>query len=256
MSYEQRIIIQFLHKEKVHPTQIHRRLAAQYGLETDSLQSVQHWCQLFDCGRQNLHNDPRSGRPPIDYLDVKIIACLVREPFSSAHSLAEALDMSPATVLSRLHHPLGMNHFHLRWVPHQLTDDLRQVRVAKCGELLRALAAIQRIHFRHIITGDESWFYLEYQHALQWSVARDEVFQRADPAIGTAKFMLTVIWGVNSFHLLDLMPRQCRFTSQYFMEHVMAPLVQTIFTQGSTRYTPRLNVHLDNCRIHFSKVTE
>jgi hypothetical protein len=36
----------------------------------------------------------------------------------------------------------------------------------------------------------------------------------------------------------------------------MAPLVQTVFAQGRTRYTPRLNVHLDNCRVHFSKVAE
>jgi hypothetical protein len=80
---------------------------------------------------------------------------------------AEALDVSIATVLSRLHNSLGMKTFHLRWVTYQLTDDLRQARVAKCDMFLRALEAIQRTHFRHIITGDESWFYLEYQHASQ-----------------------------------------------------------------------------------------
>jgi histone-lysine N-methyltransferase SETMAR len=36
----------------------------------------------------------------------------------------------------------------------------------------------------------------------------------------------------------------------------MVPLVQTVFPQGRPRYTPRLNVHLDNYRIHFSKATE
>jgi hypothetical protein len=142
MSYEQLVIIQFLHKEKVHPTQTHRKLAAQYGLETYSLRSVQYWCQLFDCERQNLHNDPRSARSPINHLDAKIIACIERESFSSADSLAEALDVSLATVLSRLHNSLAMNNFYLRWVPNQLTDDLPQVRVAKCGEFLGALEVI------------------------------------------------------------------------------------------------------------------
>jgi hypothetical protein len=52
----------------------------------------------------------------------------------------------------------GSENFHLRLVPHQLTDDLGQVRVAKCGELLRALEAMQRTLFHHIITGDEGWF--------------------------------------------------------------------------------------------------
>jgi hypothetical protein len=63
------------------------------------------------------------------------------------------------------------------------------------------------------ITGDESWFYLEYQHASQWSVPRHKVPQMAGPAIDTAKFMLTAIWGVNGFHLLDLTPSQCRFNA-------------------------------------------
>jgi hypothetical protein len=177
MTYDQRVVIQFLHKEKVHPTQIHRRLAAQYGLETYSLRSVQHWCQLFDCRRQKFHDDSRSGRPGIDHLDARIIACLEREPFSSAYSLVKALGMSPAAVLSRLHNSLGMKNFHLRSVPHQLADDLWQVRIAKCGELLRALEAMQRTHFRHIITGDENWLDLEYSHASQWSVSCDEVLK-------------------------------------------------------------------------------
>jgi hypothetical protein len=113
MSHEQQVIIQFLHKETVHPTQIHRILAAQDGLKTSSLQTVQHWRQLFDCGCQTLHNDPRSGKPPIDQLGAKIIACLEMGPFYSAYSLAEALDVSPAPVLSYLHNSLGMKNFHL-----------------------------------------------------------------------------------------------------------------------------------------------
>jgi histone-lysine N-methyltransferase SETMAR len=149
-----------------------------------------------------------------------------------------------------------MKNFHPRWVPHELTDNLQQVRDVKYGELLRALEDMQRTHSRHIPAGDESWFYLEYQHASQWLVSRDEVPQRVDPAIGTAEFMLTVIWGVKGPLLLDLMPSQCRFKAQYFVEHGMMPLVQTVFPQGRTQYTPRLNFHLKNCRVNFSKVTE
>jgi hypothetical protein len=74
--------------------------------------------------------------------------------------------------------------------------------------------------------------------------------------ISTANFMFTAIRGGNGFHLLDLMPSRCRFSTQYFLEHVMAPLVQTLFAERRTWYTPRLTVHLDNSRIHFAKVME
>jgi hypothetical protein len=39
--------------------------------------------------------------------------------------------------------------------------------------------------------------------------------------------MLPAIWGVSGFHLLDLMPEECRFDAQYFVEHVVVLLVQT-----------------------------
>jgi hypothetical protein len=110
--------------------------------------------------------------------------------------------------------------------------------------------------FRYIITSDESWFHFECQHASQRSVSRDEIPQKADLAIGTVKFMLTAIWGVNGFHLLDLVSSQCRFNAQYFVEHVLPSLIQRVFSQGRVRHTPSLNVHLDNCRVHFSRVTE
>jgi hypothetical protein len=55
---------------------------------------------------------------------------------------------------------------------------------------------------------------------------------------------------------VDLTLSECRFKAQHFVEDVMTPLVQTVISQGKTRYAPRLNVHLDNCRVHFSKVTE
>jgi hypothetical protein len=35
--------------------------------------------------------------------------------------------------------------------------------------------------------------------------------------------MFTAIWGVNGFHLLDLMSSESRLNAQYFVEHVIAP---------------------------------
>jgi hypothetical protein len=208
MNYEQRVIIQFLHKETIHPTQIHRRLAVQHGLEIYSLRSVQHWCQLFDCGRQNLHNNPRSGRPPINHPDTKIVACLEREPFASAYSLAEALDVLPATVCKircerKCSSPLGPTPVDRR----PAAGDSRKMWWASSRAGSYAASPFSP-HYH--IANDESWFFLEYQHAPQWSFSRDEVPQRVSVSIGIAQFIFTAIWGVNDFHLLNLMPSQCR----------------------------------------------
>jgi hypothetical protein len=49
--------------------------------------------------------------------------------------------------------------------------------------------------------------------------------------------MLTAIWGVNGFRLLDLIPLQHRFNAQYFVGYVMMPVVQTVFLRERARDT-------------------
>jgi hypothetical protein len=44
--------------------------------------------------------------------------------------------------------------------------------------------------------------------------------------------MLTIIWGVDSFHLVDLMTSKRNFNSDYFVSHVLAPMVAKVFPGG------------------------
>jgi hypothetical protein len=44
--------------------------------------------------------------------------------------------------------------------------------------------------------------------------------------------MLTVIWGVDGFRVVDLMASQCSFNAEYFVNHVMAPMIAKILPQG------------------------
>jgi hypothetical protein len=68
--------------------------------------------------------------------------------------------------------------FHLRWIPNQLTEHLRASRIQKCQELLPFLERIEANKFCNILTVDESWFMLEYQHAVKWSFSREDVSER------------------------------------------------------------------------------
>jgi transposase len=65
--------------------------------------------------------------------------------------------------------------------------------------------------------------------------------------------MLTVIWGTNGFHVVDLMVEGTSFDSRYFIDRVMTALIRKISPSGRKSHAPRLHVHLDNCRVHTSK---
>jgi uncharacterized membrane protein len=44
--------------------------------------------------------------------------------------------------------------------------------------------------------------------------------------------MLTVIWGADGFHVVDLMTSQRSFHFEYFVSHVLAPMIAKIFPRG------------------------
>jgi hypothetical protein len=86
-------------------------------------------------GREDLHDEVRSGRAPIDFLDIRIFALLDEQPFHSADSIAESLCVSHPIILSHFRESLDIKNFQIRWIPHELMTSLGQKRMDTCREL-------------------------------------------------------------------------------------------------------------------------
>jgi histone-lysine N-methyltransferase SETMAR len=68
--------------------------------------------------------------------------------------------------------------------------------------------------------------------------------------------MLTVIWGIDGFHVVDLMTAQHSYSTQYFPGQILEPLLLAIFPDVRKLHSLQLGLHLDNCRVHRSKAYE
>jgi histone-lysine N-methyltransferase SETMAR len=64
--------------------------------------------------------------------------------------------------------------------------------------------------------------------------------------------MLTVIWGIGGFHAVAMSPARGRFSTEYFFTDLIDPLLAKLFVEGKKSRALRLNVHLNNCRVHSS----
>jgi hypothetical protein len=118
------------------------------------------------------------------------------------------------------------------------------------------LARLEKGNFCNLVTGDESWSALQFQHSAKWEVSRDDVTQNGRQPISPSKFMITVVWDVDSFHVVNLITSQETFNSQYFVDNVLTHLLPKIVPQGRRRHALRLHCHIYNCRVHFAKVSE
>jgi hypothetical protein len=56
--------------------------------------------------------------------------------------------------------------------------------------------------FRNILTGNESWFMLEYQHAVKWSPSLEDVSERVRQQIATKKLCSLLFGEWAAFMLL------------------------------------------------------
>ena len=60
---------------------------------------------------------------------------------------------------SIIHDYLDLLKVCARWVPHQLTDTQKQLRIQFCRQTLKGVEEGRSRRVSDIITGDEAWFY-------------------------------------------------------------------------------------------------
>jgi hypothetical protein len=68
--------------------------------------------------------------------------------------------------------------------------------------------------------------------------------------------MLTVIWGIDGFHVVDLMIERHSYNTQYFLSHILEPLLPAVFPDDRKSHSCQPRLHLDNCYVHRSKASE
>ena len=62
---EMRSVVRFLNAKNIIPAEIHRQLCDVYGEHAMSSSRVWRWVRLLNERRENVHDDPRSGRPSV-----------------------------------------------------------------------------------------------------------------------------------------------------------------------------------------------
>lgn len=67
--------------------------------------------------------------------------------------------------------------------------------------------------------------------------------------------MVTVIWGVYDIYLIDFLPENESFNSEYFIQNILIPISSEKTKIWSDSIRRKIWLHLDNSPIHNSKVS-
>jgi hypothetical protein len=134
--------------------EIQAQVGSLYGTDAGQSTTMKKWRTPFPQDRTDLFNDSKSGRPLIRDLPEAIRSMLVEKLFSSCKFLWHYVQITKTAFLKILRNNLGMQQFHLHWVPHTRFPNQQSERITYSTLLLAELEDAEQTGFQRIITGE------------------------------------------------------------------------------------------------------
>lgn len=160
-----RSVIQFLVAQKVPVPEIHRQLVSVYGEGIMSIEMVRKWKRQFESGRENVHDEERSGRPSVSRGEDAVSAVRKLLDDDARLTLSEIVQklhnkhqLTRSSVYRIVKDDLNCSKVCARWVPRLLSDEHKQNRLDAAHRFLEILEDEGESLFSRIVTGDETWF--------------------------------------------------------------------------------------------------
>jgi histone-lysine N-methyltransferase SETMAR len=152
-------------------------------------------------GISSVTDSPRPGqahRVVASEAIAAVEAIVKRNRSVTVNEIAAHMDKSHGSAHRIVHDILQFHKVSARWVPRQLTAELKKRRVDSCQELLKRFEAEGDGFLGRIVTGDETWVYYQQPETKNKNEEWDHTFSpklkkfRTQPSAG--KFMLSLFW--------------------------------------------------------------
>ena len=215
--------------------------------------SIYKWANAVNNGRISFEDAPRAGRP-VEHTDLcKIVQEIIEaEPFQSVRSISSQLGVNRETVRLILTNELHLHKFKCKWIPYTLTPQRMRDRVLCATDMVRKLKNWSVLE--NTVTGDEAWFFFDNPADGQWAKSADEVQRNVNRTIQSKKVMLTILWGLNDFYVVEALPGSQKFDSEYFSS-LLEMLKKKYYSSKKKKKIDEVYLHLDNAKVHTSMTT-
>lgn len=256
--FRQKAVIEFLTKEGVAAKDISDRLVNVYGELSLSYPSVRRWVAHFKSGNSEIADKPRAGRPPSATTQAnktRIDEIIRNDRRVTVVDIIQTIGIGSHAVQSIIAE-LGYRKVCARWVPRQLTDELKQTRLDVCTQLLQRYQSEGNAFMESIITGDESWVH-HYEpetkrQSMQWQHLGSPSPKKFKLGPSAGKVMITVFWDKRGIILIEFLPQGQTINSIRYQQTLKKLAV------AIRRKRPMLQnviLHHDNARPHTAHAT-
>ncbi|GFW28691.1 histone-lysine N-methyltransferase SETMAR [Trichonephila clavipes] len=209
---EIRSVIRFLTAKNASAAEIHRQICDVYGPNAMSSSKVRKWMRAFKDGRENVHDEPRFGRPSVITDDlVNAVDEKIREDrrFTNSTLALEFPNVGRTTLHKVVSEKLKFRKLCACWVPRLLTEEHKLKRMACALDFLDRYQKEGDQFLERIVTGDETWVSHitpeSKRQSMEWRHTNSPVRVKAKRTISTRKGMATVFWDRHEVLLVEFM---------------------------------------------------
>ena len=241
---------------KENATKIFNDLKVAYGDQAPSYDFVAKWIRLFIDGRENIKDEPRSGRPPtaLTEANIKLVRDLIEDnPFMTYNEIEAQTSLFPQTINSILHDHLHVRKIVSRFVPYDLSPKNKEERVRICKENLAKIRE-GKVRLCDIITGDESWFYYRQighkQSNASWVYEGESPRTLVRRGRFEPKTMFSIFFRTTGLVHISYMEGGQSIDAGTYIERCLKPMFKIIMKQRPSAGLANIRLHHDNARPH------
>lgn len=207
---EIRSVIRFLNARKVKPSEIYRQICDVYGPNAMSDSMVRRWVRQFNGGRSDVHDEERSGRPPL--VTEELVHAIDDKIQENRRFTISALAMDFPQISRSLMHEIVTKQLKFRklcsrWVPKILTEQHKTQRMGSALEFLTRYAESGEEFLRRIVTGDETWVSYDTpeskRQSMEWRHTSSPPKVKPKQIMTPRKMMCTVFWDWKGILLIE-----------------------------------------------------
>ncbi|UYV81674.1 hypothetical protein LAZ67_20001933, partial [Cordylochernes scorpioides] len=253
-----------IHMGIVKMKMIARRISVSEGCI--GIQMVRRWRSWFLEGRQNVHDDERSGRP-VTATDNAAVATVrnVMEADRRVTIDEIMIRMPPGIKIGRssigtiMSDVLKFRKVCARWVPRLLSENHKQQRMEAARAFLEMNRRDGNQLFFRIVTGDESWVHHSTsetkRQSMVWKKPEESAPKKAKVTISAGKVMAIVFWDCKGVLLVDYLPPNITVNAARYCE-VLTKLRAAIKRKSPCLLSRKVLLAHDNARPHAARTTQ
>lgn len=240
----------------------HEEMLSTIGHEAPSQATIFRWYSRFKTGHMDLDDDPREGRPKTatDEGNVAAVQALINEdPSVTYEMIEETLGLDAMSIRRIVRDHLRLTKKSARWVPHDLTNEEKERRVAFSRQFLNDFKNGKSSNYNLLVTGDETWVYfydpLLKSQSAQWSAVGARPPTKIKRQRASGKVMVAIFFSRSKIVTVVEVEEGCTATSEWYSTKCLPKVFDELSHGHPTGTLRRWSLHHDNASSHTAKKT-